>query len=140
MFPDFSNLSLCRKVSCAEGNTIEMGGEIRALAPALGISRQKAEFGEVSLEEVVVTQLVAAPVTTDLVQPAGKAGAETASKLCANVCAGTGAPRFSGKMIEPKVLVPSDNCKVAETLEPQGPEAVNVKDRLAAPTNAASAP
>src|SRR5258706_7237964 len=137
MLPDFSNLSLWRKVSCAEGRTIEIAGETSALAPALVISRQKAEFGEVSLEEVVVTQLVAAPIITDVVHPAGKAGLETLSKLWVNVCAGTGAPRLSGKSTEPRLLVPSDNCRLAVMLEPHEPEAVNVKDWLSKPPNGA---
>src|ERR1700681_3914987 len=80
-----SVLKLLRKRNCAEGVLITMFGVLRYLSLIPSWSGMKASLGAVSGVTTEVTHRVGSPEAFVATQPAGRAGAVTPSKFCANV-------------------------------------------------------
>src|SRR2546425_11250980 len=96
--------------------------EVSWLSLGLSGSCAKAELGKVSAARLVVTQGAPAPLQ-ETVQPAGKAGAVTASKLSDQTAFW---PNWKLEVTVPKLFVPSWSWSVAVMVPPHAPVAVKV--------------
>src|SRR5579859_8004282 len=100
-----------------------MGGEVRSATPGVVGSAANAESVPESLAVAEVTQLTALLKMTE-VQPEGKDGAVTESKLSAK--GETGFPIGKVVVSAPRLAVPSCSSRVVVSVPPQEALAVNV--------------
>src|SRR5262249_2239808 len=112
-----------RNVTRAFAVAIAIAGLVSRLSDTVLGSSTNAAFGIVSALVFVVFQRPE-PEPSAAVQPAGRAGATTASK--ASDSGTTSAASGNEKATDPKSVPPSCRCRVATTVPPQLPEARNV--------------
>jgi hypothetical protein len=98
-----------------------MLGESSRLSLTPSGSSTKAVFGALSAPVLLVTQSGADPVAFAAVQPAGSAGAETASKLCE-----------SAVVTGPSTVVSAEPCPVPPSVDVNEAVFVNDEPQLAA--------
>src|SRR3954468_8675730 len=100
-----------------------MTGEMSSVNPALVGSKGNAPFGAVSRKAVDVTQFE--PPLTEVLEPAGNAGAVTISNVSEKVVTGRPVDKVIARV--PRLVARSCSCKVAVTGAPHEPAAVKLK-------------
>ena len=100
-------------------------GEANSLELTFEASVENAAFVPEFASELMVRHPLTPPLPPkEVVQPAGKAGTTAVSKFSENTA--PDCPSNSWTVLVPRFTDPSCNCRVAVTVPPQVPAAVNV--------------